>query len=451
VRVLQLLTLAAVLAASPQCGPLDLDTALALASANGDEVAIRRAELAAAESDLALARAVRFFPIASATVLAGPVPEARGTIAQPVAGSSRSLAGLGPFGRVDVNVVQPLFTWGRLDAAQAAAKAGIEARTLLLQDTTSQVQLRVVQLFWGEALARRLLAIATDVEKALVEVDKRISDALAESSDEVKPSDRFKLDVYRAQLRRRKAEAQKGLDLAHAGLAATLAASPEQIAVEDAPLPAPATDVPELAQARAAAVRQRPDVAALDQAIAARGAEVKAAQAAQLPQIFLGGTFAYSYAPNHDIQTNPFVGDYFNTLGGGVALGLRQDLAFPLLRAQADKARAERATLQRQREGLAHLVEVQVESAVSDVKAAAERFGAAKDALKAGKAWFRSVGLDFEAGVAEGKDLLDAYGAYVEGQIEQAQATYELVLARARLDQATGAAPRKLRAACELR
>jgi outer membrane protein TolC len=449
--VFQLLTLAAAFAAAPQCGPLDLDTALALASANGDEVAIRRGEIAAAEADLSLANALRWFPSANATVLTGEVPEARGTVTNPIAGSNRSLAGIGPFVRLDVNVIQPLYTWGRIDAAQAAAKAGIEARTLLLQDTTSQVQLRVVQLFWGEALARRLLAIAADVEKALVEVDKRINDALADNSDEVKPSDRFQLDVYRAQLRRKKAEAQRGLALAHAGLAATLASSPERVVVQEAQLPIPPVDVPELGAARATAVQQRPDVAALDQAILARSAEVRAAGAAQLPQIFLGGTFAFSYAPNRDIQTNPFIGDYFNTLGGGIALGFRQDLAFPLLRAQAEKARAERSTLERQREGLMRLVEVQVETAVADVRSSAERFGAAKDALQAAKAWFRSVGLDFEAGVAEGKDLLTAYGAYVEAQIEQAQATYELVLARARLDQATGAAPRKLRASCELR
>jgi outer membrane protein TolC len=143
VRVLQPLILAAMAATSPSCGPVDLETALALASENGDEVAIRRSELAAAEADLALARAARWFPIASSTLLVGPVPEARGTVTQPIAGSNRSLSGLGPFGRIDLNVVQPLFTWGRLDAAQAAARAGIEARTLLLQDTTSQIQLRV--------------------------------------------------------------------------------------------------------------------------------------------------------------------------------------------------------------------------------------------------------------------------------------------------------------------
>jgi outer membrane protein TolC len=436
--------------AGPRCGPVDVETALALASANGDEVAIRRSEQAAALADLSLARAARWIPIASATFLAGPSPEAHGTVTNPTAGSSRSIAGLSPFFRIDTSVVQPLFTWGRLDAAEEAARAGVRARDLLLQDTTSQVQLRVIQLFWGETLARQILGIAAEVEKSLLDVDKKIDKAIADGSEEVKPSDRYKLDLYKAELRRRKADAQKGLESAHAGLAASLAVLPEQLAVQELPMPVPLTDVPDVATARGAAERQRPDVAALDQAIAARTAEVKATSAARLPQLFLGGTFAFSYAPNRDIQTNPWVSDYFNTLGGGVGLGIRQDLAFPVLTAQVAKARAERATLERQREGLGRLVQVQVESAVADLKAAAERFQAAKAALRTAKTWFRSASLDFAAGIAEAKDLIEAYGAYVESQVSQAQATYELVVGRARLEQVTGAAPRRYAASCTL-
>lgn len=443
------LILAWMLAATPTCGPLDLETALALAAQRSDEVAIKRSELAAAEADLAIARAARWLPMSSATLLTGPVPEAHGSVTDPRT-SSRTLEGIGPFGRIDISVVQPVFTWGRLGAARDAANAGVDARTKLLQDTTSQVQLRVVQLFWGTSLANRLLAIAADVEKALADVDKRISDSLAEGSATVAPSDRFKLDLYKSLLRRRKADAQKGREVAHAALAATLAAPPERVVVQDVALPVPATDVPDSAAAVRTAQERRPDLRALDQAIAARSAEVKAARAAMLPQIFVGGTFAYSYAPNRDIQLNPWAGDWFNTLAFGVAVGFRQDLAFPLLHAQAEKAAAERTTLEQQRVALARLVEVQVESAVADVRAAAERYEASKTSLKTAKSWFRSAGLDFEAGVAEAKDVLEAYGAYVENQVEQATATYEMVMARARLDQITGAAPVRRQASCDL-
>jgi outer membrane protein TolC len=161
-----------------------------------------------------------------------------------------------------------------------------------------------------------------------------------------------------------------------------------------------------------------------------------------LPQVFAAGTFSWAIASNRDTQLNPWINDEFNHLGGGVALGLRQDLAIPLLLSQAEKARAEGETLRRQREGLGHLVEQQVEAAVAEVQAARERLSAASAAVSSARSWFRSAGLDFEAGVGEPKDLLDAYAAYIEVQVDQQQSAYDLVVARAKLDQAAGEVPR---------
>jgi outer membrane protein TolC len=427
--------------AGASCGPLDADGALAVAAGNADEIAIRRAELAAAEADLALARAARILPIATANALTGLVPEAHGNVLQADT-SSRSLAGLGPFIRLDVDVVQPIFTWGRLDAARAAATAGVKARERQVGDKLSELRVRVAQLFWGETLARRLLAIAADVEKNLAEVTQKLDELLKEGEESVKPADRYRLDVYKASLRKRKAEAQKGLDVAHSGLAATLALAPEALQLREAALSLDAGEVPDVARAREQAERQRPDVAALELAIAARDGEVRAAEAAMKPQLFIGGTFSFAHAPNRTPQTNPWINDVFNHVGGGVALGIRQDLALLLLAGQADKARAEREVLRRQREGLSRLVAQQVEAAAADVTAARERLLAANAAFTSGKAWFRSAGLDFEAGVGEPKDLLDAYAAYIELQVDQQQAAYDLAVARAKLDQAAGLVPR---------
>ncbi len=441
---------ALVVAALPACGPLDLDTALSLASARSDEVAVRRAEQAAAEADLALARALRIVPSASVTLLAGPAPEAHGTVVRS-GNSNRSLDGLGPFGRIDLAAMQPLFTWGRLDAASDAARAGAEARSLLVRDQLAAVQARVVQLWWGETLGRRILEIAAEVEKALQEVDRRIDASLARGDGTITPSDRYRVNHFHGVVRQRKADAQRGRDLARAGLAATLALPLERLELREAVLEARDEAAPEAAAARAAAESRRSDLRALDQAIAAREAEVRAEEAAALPQIFLAGTFSYGYAANRDLQLNPWVHDDFNLLAFGLGVGVRQDLAFPLLGARAAKARAEKAALERQRVALARLVDAQVDGALAEVRSAAERLAAARATLGSGKSWFRAASLDFSAGLVDPRDLLDAYSGYVESQAWLAQAVYDLLGARARLAQATGELPKEGVPECELR
>src|SRR6266849_4104666 len=105
--------LVVVLAAPLPCGPLDLPTAVSLASVRSDEVAIKNAEVLGAEADRAIARAVGILPLSTATLITGPVSAAHGDINLSTQ-TNRSVRDLGPFGRVDVNLVQPLWTWGQL-------------------------------------------------------------------------------------------------------------------------------------------------------------------------------------------------------------------------------------------------------------------------------------------------------------------------------------------------
>ncbi len=439
------------LAALPACGPIDLDTALALAGSRSDEMAIKRSEVAAAKADLAIAKAARWIPDASATVTTGLSPEARGVFPnQDVQGSSRGLTGVGVFGRIDVNVLQPLYTFGRLSAARDAADAGVKARTLQVEDTLSQVELRVRRLFWGEALARKLLSIAGDVEKALLDAEKRVNDLLKKNDPSIAPSDRYRIDVFKGVLRGRQAEARKGLELAHVGLAATLATSPHRLQVQQVALALEEGEPPDAGAARQAAERRRPDLLALDQAILAKQADVRAQEAAYKPQFFILGNVSYGRATNRDIQTNPWAYDPIDIYTFGAVLGFRQDLAFPLLTSRAEKARAELATLEQQRVGLARLVNTQVDSAVAEVTAARERLAAASAARDAGRALFRSSSLDFAVGLLEARVLLEAYAVYIENQVGLATAAYDVLVARAQLGQVTGENPKIGAPTCEL-
>lgn len=439
--VLPLLSLAlAASAANPSpCARLDLPSALTLAARRSDEVAIKEAEVHSAEADQSLARALRIMPEFSATVITGLVPAAHGNVVHnDPSTTNRTLNGLGPFGRIDATLVQPIYTWGQLDAARDAANAGFKARSLLVKDQVSQVQLRVIQLFWAEALAHKLLAIASDVEGALKQVDEKIDQSLKNEDGDITVEDRYRVNLFKSELASRKADAQKGLEQAQIGLAGTLALDPQSVQFEEPALEVSGDDVPPLQQLIQQAESQRPDLQALDQAIAAREAEVHADQGALLPAFFVAGNFSFAYAANRDVQFNPWVNDPFRELSGGIVLGARQNLSFPMMFAKLDKAKAELGTLQAQRRGMARLVEVQVEAARSDAEAARTKLSAAQQALGSGKAWFRSAALNFGLGVDDAKALLEAYQGYVMSQVNLASASYDLIVARAKLDQLTG-------------
>jgi outer membrane protein TolC len=114
------------------------------------------------------------------------------------------------------------------------------------------------------------------------------------------------------------------------------------------------------------------------------------------------------------------------------------------------KVEAELDTLRAQRQGAHRLVQVEVEGAYADAVAARDRLAAAQGSLGAGKSWFRSAALNFGLGVDDAKALLDAYSGYVESQVGLASASYDLIVARARLDQLTGKALSQGEGTCKL-
>ena len=437
--------------ALPVCGSIDLETALALASARNDAVSIRRAEQDVAVAEAALARALRIAPGSSMTLLFGPAPRAEGNVVSSPDSNRRPFYDVAPFGRVDLEIVQPVFTWGRLDAMAEAADAGVEARSFLVRDELARVQEGVVRLFWAEALARRLLATLSDVEKALSEAQERVDRSLERSDGIAVPADRYRIAVFQGILRERATSARRGLDLARIGMAASLSTSAEGLSLRSAELEDRAPTLPGEGEATAAAEERRNDLQALARAIRSKEAEVRMEEAAALPQFFVGAFLSYAYAPNRALQTNPWVHDYFNELGAGIALGVRQDLAIPALVARAGKARAELAALERRRDALRTLLRSEVASVLAEARAALERMEAARSTLSAGRSWFRAATLDFAADLAEGRDLVEAYAGYVESQAAFAQATYEARVARAHLDLVTGALPVLSEPPCTLR
>jgi outer membrane protein TolC len=469
-----LVALLALTVAAPTCGPLDLQTAQALALARSDEVGIKRSELAAAEADRAVATSIRWLPEFSANIGGGVVPGARlvptvhaGDPAVPAptpppvivdgkqlavhkddkdvsdaVGTNRGLGDLGPFVRVEVNALQPIFTWGRIDAANDAADSGARARKFLVDDTANAVRTRVVQLVMGIRLTTRLLAIGADVQGALKQADERVQKSLKANDGEITPEDRYRIEIFRSQLTQRIADGERALRVARVGLAATLAMEPDQLQLRDDPLPDTAQiRSPDLVAALADAEKQRPDLKAFDNGILAKEADVRASRGELFPQIGLIGQFAYSRAPGRDTITNPYIGDYFNALTIGAALGIKQNLSFWTVITRTNKKEAELDTLRKQRAGAVRAIHVEVETAVADLNAAITKREASAKAVAAGRSWFRSATLNFGVGVADGRDLIDAYRGYAEAQYGDAQATFDLLAAQARLEQVTGRMP----------
>ena len=125
-----------------------------------------------AESQLAQAKAGRL-PQATFTSINGVVNGAKGDAVH-----GHTTDHLGPFSRGELEVVQPLYTFGRLSSEILAASHGVEARRAATQSAREATIADVKELYYNLLLSRQVKALLDEVRdnfaKALETAQKRL-------------------------------------------------------------------------------------------------------------------------------------------------------------------------------------------------------------------------------------------------------------------------------------
>lgn len=126
---------------------LSLPEMIRMAIGVSPEMAERRSEAAAAKSDLAQAQA-GYYPQVDTTALVGPVNDAKRpeVVGSRIIDPSSNYWAIGVFGKLNLTMTQPLYTFGKISHRRDAAEHGVEARQVRQIQTGNEIALRVKEL-----------------------------------------------------------------------------------------------------------------------------------------------------------------------------------------------------------------------------------------------------------------------------------------------------------------
>jgi outer membrane protein TolC len=279
----------------------------------------------------------------------------------------------------------------------------------------------------GEAIARNM---RRDFDQLQREVEKRVADESSGVSDadlfEVRTSsysiDRLFLDAL--ELRRTAADALR--------VVLNLPGEDEPSLVHEPP-PTVAIDESGSAAVAARAVEAHPEVRAMVAATGVLAAKVELQRRSRNPVVFLAGGVGYAHAGNRDEQDNPWVNEDFNYTRIGAEIGMKWDANLYRKGLDVSEALAEQRALLEQLEVLRSKVGVEVRRALREVQRTRLLVDSARTSLKAAKSRLRLVLDNWETGVGEVTNVIDAYEKYYRLRVEEPQREYELNVALARL------------------
>ncbi len=435
--------------ASPARGtPLTLEELVARARRTDARVEEAEAELRRLQALQRQAHWAWFPKFETVVGFGGPLPEARNDGLGGPPTTEASLEGDWNFGqlgvtvRADVNALLPLYTFGKLKALEKAGDQGPIIGAALRERARAEVGFQAAQAFYGYQLARSGITQLEDTAKRLEDASKRISELLADESQQVSKMDTYKVNFFRQVVAARRSEALQGRALALEAirlLSGARPGEPLEIAAVDLPLEEEFKP-PTLEQALTLAEQHRPELVAIQAGITAREQEVVIRERAYYPDLGLVGFARFAYTTNATPQRSPFAYDPYNERTAGIGLAARGTFDIPMKNAQLDQARAELDKLKAQQRLLQSAIRLEVTKVHGDLVTALDKTQALTDAEKNARRWATAAYAAFDLGTGDTREMVDAFTALAQASADKAKSWFDVRVGIAALSRVTGTA-----------
>lgn len=411
-----------------------LERCLALAERNFPKIREARARRS---QKLAQVDQARYAPFSEFTLSGGLAlaPTLHGTSQYSLNTDKALTNNMGMAWQVGIDGALPLYTFGKMSNAIDAAEAASRVGNHEIDKERNEVRLNVRRAFYGVQLARDALAL---VREAAGRIDSQV-EKMKKQVDEGEGDDiqLLRIQVFRSDLTVRESEAEKQETVALAGLR-FLTGEGDGLNVPDEPLVPLRHGLGTLSEYLASAERHRPEAGMALAGVAARQASLKLEKSKLFPDIGVGLSAKWTYAPEITDQTNPFVRDDGNRIGFGIGLVMRYKLDFLPQSARISFAKAQLDEVQATRQWALGGIAQQVKDAYAEVQDTRRRLKAMSDASRLAKQWMLRVQQGIEVGTMDDEDIVLPAREYATKRFGEMAATYEYNVALAKLAQATG-------------
>ena len=347
--------------------------------------------------------------------------------------------GLSLWNYLDFMIIKPLYTFGKLEAYQEAANAGVDVQQETVQLQKNDTVFEVKKAYYGHLAARDTVLFLKDMKTRLQQAEDQTQKWLDEGEGLVKRSDLYALqaavgiaDSYIA-----KAQALESISMAGLKLLANIDQETMVTLVEKriAPVSMPVGVLSDLQQKALAA---RPEMKQLNSGLKARRALVEANKAMNRPDLFAGVSGMASYSWSRDRLDNPHIYDPFNDVGTTPVIGLQWKWAGSVKNAKVAKAQAELDALIEKGSFARKGIPFQVEESYQQVQAYHKAVKNLEKSSRSARRWMIATYADFEAGVEQADKIVTAFQGYVLAYTDYLETVFDYNMHVAALERAVG-------------
>lgn len=345
---------------------------------------------------------------------------------------SSGIGGVGMQG--EVSFVQPLYTFGKIEAAIEAARHGVDAARAGVDSATWDAEVDVTRAYWAAKGARAASETLTSVRNELEPWINKIEKDLDRPKPQYSISDLQRLKTALDDLEVLQADLARTRLVALAGLRALTS---EDVDVDDAEIEPEDHALRPIDYYETEAASRRPEVRALDAGAAAFHSLARLRRSEMLPDIGITGNVLLRYASSVETPDNVFMWQA-TVVRFGVFLAVRQPIDFFQRWARMKNAQADASLFEAKRALALTGMDFEIRAVYAELEEAKRRLAATDHGQHTARGWLTAVKQTLDLGTADPRDLADAARRYVELRLRYLLAIVDVNISSARLKRVSG-------------
>lgn len=425
---------------------IDFQTFLSKALNNSGQIDYERQEVELAENRLDQAKAQRILPSVDFSSQHGLVPGVKSN----VPGLAEDEYYLDPnlrndwdnwaiFTRFQLTAAQPLFTWGAINKAVDAARLGAEAAQYSFEAKKEDLEIRLFELYYSRVLAMEIERLLEEAQDKLDQIESQIEDMQEEGDTSLDDSEIFKFEIFKAEFEIQKAEVAENMNFVRETWNYILRNQENEVYEPEVRFLDPVSaEIEPVDFYQQSAFSNRPELKALNIGQEATRTYISSLKRQNLPGLFLGGYLNFANTPNRPRQSNPFIQNNTNLLSGGFGFTIRQNLNFLSMKANIERNQIELNKINYAEDAAKDGILLEVNNNYRQASLADVKVKQTDQALVTSKKWLRQEQLDYDFGMGDVKDLIDAMKKELELKLQLKQRVFEFNSSLAKLNKSAG-------------
>lgn len=411
---------------------LSLSSAIQRMLQDNFDIKAGQAKIYVAKSKLDQARSNRL-PSVEGHLNFAPIPKISGDFLD----TDRDWDTWGTYFNIGAKIVQPLSTFGLLDAYIDAANSNLDLESSKFDLKKNDLVFFTKQYYYSLQLANDLCSIVEDGKKKFDEAIKTSEDLLLKNK--IKKEDIFQLNMSYATFMNKYLEAYRKRDLVTLAFKSVLAIPlDKEIELDENSIIPVEVELEDENKYLALSLQNRPELKMLDSGLNALESLWKVEEKKKLPVFFTSLIGSVSHSNVIEDQHSAFLNDPYNGRSFAFVFGLKFKLDWwkndPLI----NQAKYQYESLSFEKEYKYSLMLIELKKVFREFIDSKKNLDYAMDGEKNAVKWNFNVTLAYGFGNVKAKEMLDAIKGVLESKLYFNMAIYEYNMAVANLSKICG-------------